>query len=320
MAYNIETTKQHYTDAAAAQPPITGYFAQASHGGPPEDDGVAAVHKTTKAKEDEAIKYGVQAATGVEGANGGAQERSFQASLKETSGAHAREDEERRKARHADNAYILLMLQLDQLNEDIARMREEIEIFEQDFERRYGQSYAEYYAAKYLGEDFGPRRNGEDREAYSFRVAREIQKKIDKGEIVIDNAEDPLFEQGLKYYTDLERKHREVLEVKKELEPVLKQAELAGETSPEYKMALEKLKGYTPEVLYGLRSDEAELAGASIVEKISKENKEKVDLNLDFILASSPRETESAKIQNEAAQKNTEENSPPIIQQKHFPG
>lgn len=307
MAYSTET-RQHYRDAAETQPPITGFFTLASHGEPPAEeelhrDDVAAVHEAAKAEAKQALAYGVQAVIGVPGANGGMQERSTEASQGVTSGAHARKDEGRRKARHADIAYILLMLRLDQLNEEITRLREEIEIFEQDFMVRYGQSYAEYYAAKYLGEDFEHRRSGETREAYSFRVAREIQKKIDKGEIIIDAAEDPLFEQGLKYYRDLERKHREVLEVKKELEPVLKQAELAGESSPEYKMAVEKLKEYTPETLNTLLSDKSGVEGREVIKGVHEKTRSETSISLDFMLAVSA-----------AGQKDENSNRPPDVQ------
>jgi hypothetical protein len=261
MAYNIET-KRHYEDAAAAQPPITGPFAQASHGELPEDGAVKTVHRIAKAEEEQALKYGVQAATDVVGPNGGAQERSMQATQGTTSGAHAREDEERRKARHADNAYLLLMLRLDQLNEEIARLREEIEIFEQDFMDRYGQSYAEYYAAKYLGEDFEHRRSGEAREAYSFRVAQEIQKKIDKGEIVIDAAEDPLFEQGLNYYKNLERKQVQVQKIEDGLDKLKKE----GPLNPHDPRVIELLKGSNDSEVFK-NEEYRQIADAVIVEQ-----------------------------------------------------
>lgn len=285
MAYNIET-QQHYRNAAAAQPPVTGPFAKASHGGPPEDD-VAAVHEAAQAEEKQALAYGVQAATtGIKDANGGAQKRSVEAGQGATSGAHAREDEERRKARHADNAYLLLMLRLDQLNEEIARlneeiarMREEIEIFEQDFIVRYGQSYAEYYAAKYLGEDFEHRRSGEAREAYSFRVAREIQKKIDKGEIVIDAAEDPLFEQGLKYYRDLERKQAQVRKIEDGLDELKKE----GPINP-----------HDPRVIELLRKvdnweDFQDIESKRVADQVIIERRERQNINEENVFSASKR-------------------------------
>ncbi|MEZ5919202.1 MAG: hypothetical protein R3D66_04650 [Alphaproteobacteria bacterium] len=241
MAYNTET-RQHYRSAAETQPPITGFFTLASHGEPPAEDllhnnDVAAVHEAAKAEAKQALEYGVQAATGVEGANGGAQERSLQARQGATSGAHAREDEERRKARHADNAYILLMLRLDQLredidriNENITRMREKIKTFEEKFKSPdKKQGFAAYYAAKYLGDDFKHERLGGTKEAYSFLIAREIQKRIDKGEIVIDAAEDPFLEEGLKHYRDLEQEQEILRRKEKELkegEAMVKKAQV----------------------------------------------------------------------------------------------
>jgi len=115
------------------------------------------------------------------------------------------QDNLRRRAKRSFNDQIFFSM----LQQNIDALQKQVAGLEEGLRERYGENFAEVIAAKYLDEETAQRRPGESDEEYRARIAEEIQKKIEAGEI---NPDDPQIAEWAKTRKDLHEARDQAIE------------------------------------------------------------------------------------------------------------
>ena len=130
-------------------------------------------------------------------------------------GRESAKDSLQRRAKRQFNDQIFFAM----LQQDIARLQERIANIEDGLRERYGENFAEVIAEKYLDVETSQRLSGESDEDYWNRIALEIQRRIEAGEI---DPDDPLIRQWARTRNELyekqEKRRAQIIENAEELE------------------------------------------------------------------------------------------------------